>query len=180
MKRIFCYLFAASAAVCAAETLRAQETTPTTDPGVKIGETVWATRNVGDAGKFVANPEDFGGYFTFEEAKTACPDGWRTPTWEELDKLSYTPFVWTTLNEITGGRFGTGNNTIFLPATGLYWKDTAEAMGYGKVSHYWSSTSVAADSNEVSKGIALAFTDEGFSRFSTGANASCTIRCVKK
>jgi hypothetical protein len=47
---------------------------------VIINDIRWATHNVDTPGTFTRNSEDFGGYFTWEEAQNACPQGWRLPT----------------------------------------------------------------------------------------------------
>ena len=106
---------------------------------VEINGLTWATRNVGEAGQFVANSWDYGGYYTFEEAQNACPSGWRTPTKGELESLVNAGSVWATVNGITGRRFGSGSNTIFIPAAGwLSWNGTIQNQGmYGWC---WSST----------------------------------------
>ena len=37
----------------------------------------WATRNVGEKGKFVSSPKKNGNLYTWDEAQTVCPSGWR-------------------------------------------------------------------------------------------------------
>ena len=56
-------------------------------PYVEINGVRWATKNVGTAGTFVAHPADPGGMFTLVNAVTACPEGWRLPTNQELVNL---------------------------------------------------------------------------------------------
>ncbi len=117
----------------------------------KAGESVpingveWATTNVGVAGAFAETPEDFGGLFTFDEAQTACPDGWRLPTKEELLRLcdrDVTASEWTGRAGVNGRLFGMPDDpahTVFLPAAG--YRDTGGAMKYhGSSGRYWSST----------------------------------------
>ena len=99
---------------------------------VTINGVKWATRNVG-----ASKPEDYGKYYTGEQAKNACPSGWRLPTKAELEKLVNAGSVWTTQNGVNGRKFGNGSNTIFLPAAGsrmcgYYWSSTEynSALGY--------------------------------------------------
>jgi len=47
-----------------------------------------------------------------------CPKGWRMPTSEELKKLIELDGEWTTTNGVLGRKFESGNNILFLPATG--------------------------------------------------------------
>ena len=86
--------------------------------GVAINGVIWATRNVGAKGTFVNNPQDYGNYYTWEEAKNVCPRGWRLPTKDEFERLRVAPNQWTTINGVNGQEFGTLPNTIFLPAAG--------------------------------------------------------------
>jgi len=108
----------------------------TTDAGIIINGIKWATRNVGEPGTFVDNPEDFGNYYTWDEAQNVCPSGWRLPTKEELRIFYYVFFKDTVINEVKGQMLGEGkeivvngairrmfannNNLIFLPAAGFF------------------------------------------------------------
>ena len=48
--------------------------------GVLVNGVRWATRNVGDTpGTFADTPATLGGRYTWSEAQTACPEGWRLP-----------------------------------------------------------------------------------------------------
>ena len=60
--------------------------------GIEIGGVIWATRNVGNFGTFVANPEDNGSfYYGFEDP---CPAGWRRPRRTEFENLVRSGSVW--------------------------------------------------------------------------------------
>jgi len=121
------------------------------EKGVVINGVRWATCNVGAKGTFVTKPEDYGNYYTWTEAKNACPSGWRLPTKTEIESLINTTYVtseWTTLNDTTGRRFTdktTGNN-IFLPAAGFYNPNPGYGMAaVGEYGIYWSSTEAGSD-----------------------------------
>ena len=106
---------------------------------VEINGLKWAKYNVGSKGIFVSSPENYGRYYTYDEALTACPIGWHVPTLEEIKYLLSTDRVantWTTQNGINGGKFTdkTSGNSIFLPAAG-YLDNNDGSTGY-----YWSST----------------------------------------
>jgi|GEM_PF-1782018 len=108
-------------------------------PGVKIGNTVWATRNVDDFGTFAATPLDFGKFYQWnrttawnttevcvsgwdaslptgiewEAANDPCPAGWRVPTLEEIEELLDTDKItnaWT-IKVDTRGYLFTDKNT---------------------------------------------------------------------
>lgn len=107
--------------------------------GVTIGGVTWARTNVGDAGEFVPNPEDYGGYFTFAEAQEACPDGWRTPTKEELESLTEADGKWMSVNSVDGNKYGGEDNWIFLPAAGYRSAVNNTLYHQSFVGYYWSS-----------------------------------------
>jgi uncharacterized protein (TIGR02145 family) len=145
------------------------------DEGVEIGGIIWATRNVDSRGQFVDNPEDYGDYYTFEEAQKACPEGWRTPTDEEQVSLVNVGSGWTTLKGVNGYLFGSGENTIFLPAAGFR-RITGTVDGQGSEGVYWSSTAYSGDI-----GYYLGFnsTFVGPSR-SAGFASEFSVRCVEE
>ena len=150
------------------------ETVPdpsTYDVGVKIGETVWATRNVDEFGKFADNPQDAGKFYQWnkpkawattgdiigwnvwggigsewEKANDPCPAGWKVPTLAQLQELLFNAEnIWT--NNYNGsnraGRiFGSGNNIIFFPAVGCI---NVRGMRETGVGYYWSSVETPND-----------------------------------
>ena len=107
---------------------------------VEINGIKWATRNVGVSGWFVSKPEDSGGYFTFNDAQSACPAGWRTPTGRELESLSYVHSIWTYINGVGGREFGSGDDTIFFPAAGFRRSSNSTVSDKGDIGSHWSST----------------------------------------
>jgi len=102
---------------------------------VEIDGVKWATRNVGEPGKFVDKPEDYGNYYTWEEACKVCPKGWRLPTKEEFEKLIASSNKW-----IGKGR-EFAERRLYFPAAGYrgYGSDTSLGR-VGLYIHYWSST----------------------------------------
>jgi hypothetical protein len=162
-------------AILAAVTNAAAQT-PTTDPGVNINGTIWATRNVAAPGTFADKPEDAGMFYqwgsnvgwssadpltatdgnntwrdlaassdTWLPENDPCPSGWRVPAMFELEEMEGTHADWDTLNNVHGRFYGSGSNTIFLPAAGS--RETSEGglenndpYWGGRGGRYWSST----------------------------------------
>ena len=99
---------------------------------VTINGVTWATKNVG-----AFDSEDYGKYFTYSAALSACPDGWSLPTKREFESLNNAGSTWTTQNGKEGRKFGDSNNYIFLPAAGY---SDRSLYNVEKNGHYWSST----------------------------------------
>ena len=111
--------------------------------GVVINGVKWATSNVGiPAGILVTSPNNYGELFSWDEAQNVCPTGWRLPTQIEFQSLVDAGSEQKKINKVSGCVFGSGNNSIFLPAAGsrdIFCKDdkmpTRDVIG-----EYWSST----------------------------------------
>ena len=112
----------------------------TFDEGVVISGIRWATRNVDAPGTFAESPESAGGFFTFEDAKNACPRGWRLPTYEELRALNNAGSEWTIQNDVNGRIFGIAPNQIFLPASGWRCGFDDSFSDVNTDGCYWGST----------------------------------------
>lgn len=147
----------------------------TTDEGVIINGVKWATRNVGERPRtFVDSPENFGGFFNWNRAQNACPEGWRVPTLSEVESLVSTNSIWTNVNDINGRMFGSNENTIFFPAGGD--NRTRVGGGVGMDGMIWSSAEIG-------------YTIGRFSMFFNNTNvgialnidlANRNVRCVSK
>ena len=173
MKRTFLYLLVAVATISAIEPADAQINT--SDPGVTINGVTWATRNVGVKGKFMDNYWNHGLFYTFEEARTACPFGWHAPTREEFDTLVQSESEWIVVNGVAGRQYGSGVGTLFMPAAGF--RDPyGTTAGQGNDGYYWSSTPTESASHHLNFHPAEAG--------SVGRNASrgdgFTLRCVRR
>ena len=104
---------------------------------VDLGLSVkWATCNVG-----ANKPEEYGNYYTFDEAQELSDSNWRVPTIEEyLELVDNCNYIWTTQNGVKGGLFTSKTNgrSIFLPAAGYRGGD---GLFYaGSIGYYWSSS----------------------------------------
>jgi uncharacterized protein (TIGR02145 family) len=117
---------------------------------------------------------------TWEATNDPCPAGWRVPTLAELQSLLNSGSEWVENYNGTGvnGRvFGSGANSIFLPAVGYRDVDDGSLNGQSEYGRYWGST---PDENSSRRAYHLTFGSsyaEWNYRNRAGARA---IRCVKE
>ena len=116
------------------------ENPATTDVGVLIDGTKWATRNIEEKGLFVFQEHLSGNFYTWEDAQIACPTGWRLPTKEEFESLKNADNTWTTQDGVAGRILGDGSDTIFLPAIGHIHYKSGRLWQAGAGGYYWSGT----------------------------------------
>jgi len=76
---------------------------------------------------------------TWESVNCPCPPGWRVPTNAELQSLVDAGSAWRTQNGVNGRIFGSGDNTLFLPAAGSRGNNTGALDNVGTIGYYWSS-----------------------------------------
>ena len=76
-----------------------------------------------------------------------CPDGWRVPTYAELDELSKNKSSWTTNDKNQEGYWFSGQSSytssvpqVFFPAAGYRISYNGNASSRGYRGHYWSSS----------------------------------------
>ena len=145
--------------------------------GVMINGVRWATRNVDISGVFVANPENLGSLFTWEQAQNVCPTGWRVPTREEMESLNNAGSVWIEQNGVNGRLYGTAPNQIFLPAAGWRRHATGTLNFVGQSGNYWSSTQINSPSMVAWY---LNFGEIGSNVFNIFRTNRYSVRCVQE
>ena len=147
------------------------------EQGVVINGVRWSTRNVAAPGRLTTTPQEYGGYFTWEEARNICPTGWRLPTQAEWTSLHRAGATWTTRQGIEGVLFGTAPHQIFLPAAGNHQPHGGGFIGRDIWGRYWSSTAAAG----VGHRHILSF-DNGLNGIATAGfennTAGLSVRCV--
>ena len=139
---------------------------------VEINGVKWATSNVG-----ANTPEDYGGYYTWEEAQSVCPSGWHLPNQSELQSLVNASRAgeWTRKNGVNGRLFGIAPNQVFLPAAGIRSHRDSTFYFVGSGGYYWSNMPLESDyaynmdfyANYVSTGDAI-------------RSRGLSVRCVKE
>ncbi|MBO7125000.1 MAG: hypothetical protein J6V74_04055 [Bacteroidales bacterium] len=109
---------------------------------VDLGLSVkWATCNVG-----ANTPEEYGEYYTFDEAQELSSSKWRVPTIEEINELlENCDYKWTTNNGVNGGLFTSkkNGNSIFFPAVGG--RNGSDVYYMGSCGEYWSLSAKGND-----------------------------------
>ena len=106
-----------------------------------------------------------------------CPEGWRVPTYSELDALKANYSSWTTSNGQNGYWFSGSNsysesvNSIFLSAAGERLCGDGSAGGRGNYGRYWSSSPYYNDTYLLNVGRNVL---DYFHRAS-----GCSVRCVQ-
>ncbi|MCL2290811.1 MAG: T9SS type A sorting domain-containing protein [Bacteroidetes bacterium] len=106
-------------------------------------------------------------------AKTAndpCPAGWRLPTKTELASLS--GGVWTN-TPVAGFSFGSGNNSLFLPAAGYRGSVDGNIYHNSTYCMYWSSTPIGTEASYLY--ISSSF---GVNMLTGNRSTSRSVRCV--
>ena len=112
---------------------------------------------------------------TWTKANDPCPAGWRMPNQNELESLVASGYIWKTLNGMNGCQFGSGSNTIFLPAAGYRNPNNNGALGgAGSRGVYWSSTQ-SREADECALG--LGFGSSSLSTSSHGNHSSYGLSC---
>lgn len=174
--------------------------------GVKIGNTIWATRNVDAFGTFAAAPQDYGKFYqwnrptawntteetvsnwdatipsgdTWEAANDPCPAGWQVPNLEQIEELvNSTTASWTSDYSGTGvkGRiFTEGKNSLFFPAVGYRVQHDVGGLSFQEVLGDYWSSTPV----EGSKGSSytLYFDATGDHTRGKGRTFGHSVRCV--
>lgn len=134
---------------------------------VKVGNLCWMTRNVGGKAKDIA-----GGKYTFHQAQSICPEGWRLPTKSEFEALIRNYSQNTKYKKLNGRWFSGGEYysrsvpAVFLPQTYINSK-----FNFGS---YWTSTPY-----DKTQTYALTFNARNVSITSMHNNQELCVRCVK-
>ena len=165
---------------------------------VEINGVCWATCNVDAPGAFTDNPEDAGMFYqwnrkkgwpatgtvtgwdssyptgtTWETANNVCPAGYRVPTDTEIQSLIAAGSQWTTQNGVAGRVFGSGDNSLFLPAAGYRNSSDGSLYDAGSYGYYWSSTQ-----NNSSYAYYLDFNSSDAGRSNSYRYYGFSVRCV--
>ena len=140
----------------------------------KVG---WSARDPlvsSPAGKFWSHTNPSGNP-VWMPGNNPCPAGWRLPTPAELESLADAGSEYKWLTRTWGREFGSGSNTIFLPAQGhRYWSNGS--LNYTTRGYYWSNTNTLGNGGNP---YALSFTSTGVTP-DNRANPSYgfCVRCV--
>lgn len=178
MKKIYLlFLFCSIAAVSFVSCTKSStsETSYDKKSYVEVCGLKWATKNVG-----ATKDNPYGNLYAYEQARKACPDGWRLPTGDELEQLSLFHSAPVSYDGMNGMWFSgstpykDGVDAVFLPMAGCDWGDGKEKMGaFGR---YWS----CSDGNHSNTIISLKFDSSGRDMYYyDNRSYAYSVRCVK-
>ena len=110
-----------------------------------------------------------------------CPEGWRVPTYAELEELNNNYSSWTTDDNGRSGIWFSGPNSytasvpqVFFPAAGYRGISDGDAYGRGYYGYYWSS-SLSSD-----YAYSLHFLSSYVIVGSIGRASGYSVRCVQE
>ena len=109
-----------------------------------------------------------------------CPEGWRVPTYAELDELSNNYSSMTTADNGQMGRWFSGPNSytatipqVFFPAAGFRSYDDGDAYNRGYGGNYWSSRPNGTRASD------LGFGNSNVNMYNYSRANGCSVRCVQ-
>lgn len=109
-----------------------------------------------------------------------CPEGWRVPTYAELDELNNNYSSWTTDDNGRSGRWFSGPNSytasvpqVFFPAAGYRNIYDGDADLRGNDGYYWSSRPISSYASY------LRFYGSNVSMSGNGRAYGYSVRCVQ-
>ena len=114
-----------------------------------------------------------GAYFNLEEAKTACPEGFRLPSKEDFKNVSQNASSWISSNKGVAGRWFSGRQEFNRTVPAIYLTCYAENTG----GVYWTS-----EEEKDGNGILYVFSDEERYYYDFGEmiiSARAHVRCIK-
>jgi len=106
-----------------------------------------------------------------------CPAGYRIPTHLEQGRLTSAGSQWVTLNGVNGRLFGSGYETIFLPATGGRISNGNLNLSFNSnVGRYWSSMGI--DYTNIAHSLEI-WNTHILPAMPNSRNLAFSVRCVK-
>ena len=142
---------------------------------VNVGGLKWAAKNVG-----ATEDNPYGDLYTYDQALKACPDGWRLPPSDDLERLCLQYSKPVSYDGMNGMWFSgstiykEGVDAVFLPMAGCDWGDGKEEMG--ALGFYWSSSD-GYHNNTITS---LRFSgSESYMYYYDDRSFSHSVRCVK-
>ena len=110
-----------------------------------------------------------------------CPEGWRVPTYAELDELNNNYSSWITDDNGRSGRWFSGTNSytasvpqVFFPAAGNRYYYDGPANGRGYDGGYWSSRP------DINIALYLYFCSSTVDMSGNFLAGGCSVRCVQE
>lgn len=161
---------------------------------INIGHTKWMAENLnfetdssvclwGYHGTRTFSCMRYGKFYLYEDAKTACPEGWRLPTKEEFDTLVYIGAPYKRARSLVSAENETykGNNSsgFSLIMMGYDWNGRDD---YGDTATYlWSSTMASDTTIYALVAYKVSYTDSAFvAKVYNKGLSKFNVRCVSE
>lgn len=150
---------------------------------VQIGNLLWFTENLRYLGiehyfpdRNSDNIHKYGCLYTWENAKAACPKGWRLPTKDEFNQLLTVTEAYISPPNLRAPSWRNGLNYSGFGALPAGYKNTVGCFfGFGSDANFWSATPHA-------DGVAYRLRASIESCYVSGVlmNFAFSVRCVKE
>lgn len=158
---------------------------------IKIGELTWMAENLNYKTSNSSCPDGdnrncgkYGALYNFDEARIACPEGWRLPSSKDFENLlknvGGSEIAGTALKSTSGWyKKGDGNDSFrFNAKPAGYMYRSGKFDGIGGYAHFWSS-SIDSEEPSFAKFLELDFSVSKANIKTYDQGDARSIRCVR-
>jgi uncharacterized protein (TIGR02145 family) len=154
---------------------------------VKIGDLTWMTENLSYETETSACPDGdsrnckrLGRLYTWAEAKTVCPEGWRLPTKSDFAQLLTQPNAGAALKSRDGWfKKGNGSDEFGFNALPAGYGTDGRFNGIGGYAYFWSADEDAENPESNAYYLFLSFSSDAASLNSFAKEDYRSVRCIR-